>query len=107
MRGRKINFSVRTAFLAKKKFSCSNTKVIIENGQPHMYLHGNCIAKMNDEGDILINHCGWETPTTQGRLSSLPDVNIRSVKGSFVLNNVYIMEREWINVKYYTLKHYL
>lgn len=104
---RDIDMEARCAFLNRRKFTSNNTQVKIEDGQPHMYLFGNCIAKMNEEGDLLINHCGWESNTTRNRLNALPDVYIKSVEGSFVLNDVYIMEREWINVKYYTLKHYL
>ena len=104
---RQIDVNARRAFLNNTKFKLSNTEVRLIDGRPHMYLHGNCIAKRDENGDLLINHCGWETPTTRSRLNALPDVKISSYKGSFVLNDIYIMPSEWINVKYYTLKFYL
>lgn len=104
---RQIDVLAKTAFCEGRKFKLSNTEVRIEGGQPHMYLHGNCIAKRDGNGDLLINHCGWETPTTRSRLNALPDVKISSYKGEFVLNDIYIMPSEWTNVKYYTLKFYL
>lgn len=104
---RQIDVLAKTAFCEWQEFKLSNTEVRLVNGKPHMYLHGNCIAKRDENGDLLINHCGWETNTTRSRLNALPDVHIRSVKGDFVLNDIYIMGNEWINVKYYTLKFYL
>lgn len=104
---RQIDIEAKRAFLNNRKFKLSNTEVRIEDGQPHMYLHGNCIAKIDENGDLLINHCGWETSTTRSRLNALPDVKISSYKGSFVLNDIAIMHDGWMNVKYYTLKFYL
>jgi hypothetical protein len=104
---RQIDVEAKHAFLNNRKFKLSNTEVRLVDGRPHMYLHGNCIAKRDENGDLLINHCGWETKTTKSRLNALPDVHISSHKGDFVLNDIYIMPSEWINVKYYTLKFYL
>ena len=104
---RKIDRKAAMAFVNNETLNMSNTIVKIVDNKPHMYLHGNCIAKENENGDLLINHCGWETPTTRSRLNALPDVNIRKVKGNFVLNDVHVMSEGWINVKYYTLEHYL
>lgn len=104
---RQIDVLAKEAFCNHINFKLSNTEVRLVDGRPHMYLHGNCIAKRDDNGDLLINHCGWETNTTRSRLNALPDIKISSHKGSFVLNDIYIMPSEWVNVKYYTLKHYL
>lgn len=104
---RKIDKEAVFAFYQNKRLNMGNTIVEIVDNKPHMYLHGNCIAKEDENGDLLINHCGWETSTTQSRLNALPDVNIRKVKGEFVLNDVYVMPKGWINVKYYTLDYYL
>ena len=104
---RQIDVLAKTAFYEGRKFKLSNTEVEIFDGKPHMYLYGNCIAKIDENGDLLINHCGWETNTTKSRLNALSDVNISSRKGDFILNGIFIMPKGWINVKYYTLKFYL
>jgi hypothetical protein len=104
---RQIDVLAKTAFCEGRKFKLSNTEVRLVDGRPHMYLHNNCIAKRDENGDLLINHCGWESNTTRSRLNALPDVFIKSYKGNFVLNDVAIMPSEWMNVKYYTSKFYL
>lgn len=94
---RQIDIQVRDAFVNRKRFKSSNTKVDIVNGYPHLYLHGNLIAKIED-GDLLINHCSWETRTTRSRLNSLPGVQIKMIKGKFKLNEMGYMDNEWINI---------
>jgi hypothetical protein len=54
---RKIDSLVRDAFIKKRRFSNKHTKIDIIDGQPHLYLHGNLIAKRNDKDELLINHC--------------------------------------------------
>ena len=81
---RQIDEQTRDAFIAKKRFKLKNTKIDIIDGEPHLYLHGHLIAKIED-GNLLINHCGWETRTTRSRLNSLPGVKINLVKGDFIL----------------------
>lgn len=104
---RKVDVLMATAFCEHRTLKMNNSRVEIVDGKPHMYLHDNCIAKEDENGDLLINHCGWETNTTRSRLNALPDVNISSYKGTFILNDVHVMPEGWINVKYYTLEHYL
>ena len=43
---RQIDEQTRDAFINRKRFKSSNTKVEILNGDSHLYLHGNLIAKM-------------------------------------------------------------
>ena len=95
---RKIDSLVRDAFIKKRRFSNKHTKIDIINGQPHLYLHGNLIAKRNDKDELLINHRDWQTVTTRARLNSLPNVHIRILKGNFILNEMGYMKHEWINV---------
>jgi uncharacterized protein YlzI (FlbEa/FlbD family) len=95
---KKIDELAKNAFINKKKFKLKNTKVEIIRDLPHLYLHDNLIAKMDEYGDLLINHCGWETVTTKSRLNALPDVNIKLSKGKFYLNKMEHMEEEWINI---------
>jgi hypothetical protein len=95
---RKIEQDARRAFLNNKEFKCSNTKVRMFDGKPHLYLHDNLIAKRDENNKLLIRHCGWETPTTMSRLNSLPGVRIRSYQGSFILNELGYMKDEWYNI---------
>lgn len=97
---RQIDIQVRDAFVNRKRFKSSNTKVDIVNGYPHLYLHGNLIAKM-ENNNLLINHCGWKTRTTRSRLNSLPGVHINIVKGDFILTKIERMVRMpegWVDI---------
>jgi len=87
-----IDEQTKNAFINKKRFKSSNTKVEILNGDPHLYLHGHLIAKI-ENNNLLINHCGWKTRTTRSRLNSLPGVKINLVKGDFILTKMGHMER--------------
>lgn len=104
---RQIDVLTATAFCEHRKFKLSNTEVEIRDGKPHLYLHGNCIAKIDENGDLLVSHCGWESNTTRSRLNALPGVSVSLYKGSFVLNDIAVMHNGWMNVKYYTSKFYL
>lgn len=95
---RKIDEQAKNAFMNRKRFKSSNTEVVVIDDLPHLYLHNNMIAKVDNNNDLLINHCGWETRTTRSRLNSLPDVNIKIVKGDFMLNKMGHMKKGWINV---------
>lgn len=94
---RKIDEQARDAFINKKRFKLRNTKVNIIDGEPHLYLHDNLIAKL-ENNELLINHCGWETLTTKSRLNALPGVHIKMIKGKFRLNEMGYMTKEWINI---------
>jgi hypothetical protein len=95
---RKIDELAKTAFIQKRRFKLRNTEVCILNGKPHLYLHSNLIAKLNDQDELLIKHCGWETVTTKSRLNAFYGVNIRLFKGSFILNEQGYMKNEWYNI---------
>ena len=51
-----------------------------------MYLHGNLIAKYNDQGRLEISNCGWFTPTTAERLRGLKGVDLTVKKGEWFLS---------------------
>lgn len=84
------------AFLWKKKLTKGNTYVEPRNGEVYMYLFGNLIAK-TENGDTLINHCGYKTATTQERLNAF-DIRIRREKGQFIVNEKFIWEDGWLNI---------
>ena len=96
-----IDTQAADAFINRKRFRSSNTKVDVVDGLPHLYLFGHLIAKIEDDDTLLINHCGWETKTTKARLNALPGVKISLVKGDFIITKMGHMERMpegWINV---------
>jgi hypothetical protein len=98
---RKIDTQAANAFTNRKRFRSSNTKVDVVDGLPHLYLHNNLIAKVDNNNDLLINHCGWETRTTSSRLNALPGVKITLVKGDFIITKIGHMERMpkgWIKI---------
>lgn len=92
---RKITQEAVYAFLHFQKYSKGNTQITLEhfNGNPipKIYLHGNCIAKI-EFTDIEINHCGFTTATTKERLNGLPGVCIQQKKGIWYLNGKEMLD---------------
>jgi len=83
---RKIEKQVITRFINRESSKGGNTTT---DGNK-LLLFGNEIAMWNYEGLLFINHCGYETKTTQSRLNALLNLvnspyQIRTVKGSFRL----------------------
>lgn len=37
----------------------------------NIYLHGNCIVRMDMNGSVYISDGGWQTPTTRERLNGV------------------------------------
>lgn len=83
------------AFVQKKNKKIGNTEVKIENGESHMYLFGNLIAK-TDGRRTLIYHCNWRTDTTRERLSAF--ITLRKSKGQFIVNERFVWEDGWLDV---------
>lgn len=94
---RKITEQAVSAFKSDKGFLSGNTQVRVINGRTEMLLHGHIIAKKED-GDLWINLCGWNTPTTRERLNGLPFVSLRTKKGDVFLNGVEIPDSGWVKV---------
>jgi hypothetical protein len=88
---RKISKQASESFLIGKPFNISNTKVLVRGTTVEMYLFDNMIAYyIIGVNKIHIQNCGWFTQTTKERLSALPNVSIRTIKGIWFLN-----ETEW------------
>ena len=51
-----------------------------------MYLHGNLIAKYNEEGKLEISNAGWFSPTTAERLRGLKGVDLTIKNGDWFLS---------------------
>ena len=72
---RKIEQQMQNAIRNRKNWSSSNTSVSIdEDGFTSIRLHGNRIAEIEPNGDIILSSCGWDTPTTKSRLNAIVDV---------------------------------
>ena len=50
----------------------------------HLYLHGNMIARKDDNGTLFVNFCGWNTPTTKERINGLCEI----INGSRPFHNI-------------------
>lgn len=93
---RRITQEAFNAFKGRRSFRKSNTRVKIDtNNNAYMYLFGNLIAK-TENGDTLINHCGYITPTTRDRLSAF--VRLRMCKGTFIVNEKFEWDKGWLKV---------
>lgn len=69
---RKIEQQMIAAIRGAKNWHGSNTEV--RTNAPHsmdVYLHGHLIARVFVDRMVNINLCGYNTPTTRSRLSSI------------------------------------
>lgn len=64
---RKLTQEIVNAFLNGNKKTKGNTST---DGQS-IWLHGNQIVETNQDGQIVINNCGWGSVTTRERLNGL------------------------------------
>ena len=69
------------AFLNGKNTAVSNTMV----ADNKLYLHGNCIAKIED-GKLLVSMCGWNTKTTRERLNGFSEFGY----------NISVTQKDWM-----------
>tara|TARA_R100001440_G_scaffold46725_2_gene66432 strand:+ start:7720 stop:8016 length:297 start_codon:yes stop_codon:yes gene_type:complete len=85
---RKITEESINAFLNRTKFKKQNMEVTLNNynNETHLELHGNTIAILNENNEIFITNCGWESNTTKERLNALPNVSIRQKNFQWFLN---------------------
>ena len=96
---RKIEREMIQAIIDRRCFSKANTRVVLHAGDPskgedrkdmRVYLHGNWIAEYTDNGQLFVNHCGWETVTTKSRLNALIDCF-----SEFVSDGIYQKDFTW------------
>ena len=72
---RKIEQQMQAAIATRTNWSKSNTSVSVDSeGFTSVRLHGNRIAEIEPNGDIILSSCGWDTPTTKSRLNAIVDV---------------------------------
>jgi hypothetical protein len=82
---RKITEESINAFLNRTKFKKQNMEVTIYNDKACLWLHGNCIATL-ENNELFITNCGWESNTTKERLNGLPNVSIYQKNFQWFLN---------------------
>ena len=72
---RKIERQMQAAIATRTDWHKSNTSVDVDSeGYTTVRLHGNRIAEIEPNGDIILSSCGWSTPTTKSRLNAILDV---------------------------------
>jgi Tfp pilus assembly protein PilV len=68
-----------------------NKKEKYDETRDDMYFYrGNMIAQKLDNGELIIDTCGWKTDTTKDRLSRLGSFSLRQLKGVWYING-----KEW------------
>lgn len=89
---KKVTQNAVNSFLNAQEFREGNTTVEVLENVTILKLHDNPIAyKYNDpKRTISITNAGWQTNTTKERLNAIPNVNIKQVKGKWLLNS-----KEW------------
>jgi len=87
---RQITKESINAFLNRQIFTRQNMKVREHKNKYYLKLHDNIIAVLHKDNTLLIQNCGWFTPTTKERLNALPNVHIQQKNYVWYLNG-----KEW------------
>jgi len=82
---RKIERLMNNAITNGANWSSSNTQVTTEDGVSYVYLHGNLIAEVDDNG-IKMYDGGWQSNTTKSRLNAILDEHGIAGEGVFQKN---------------------
>lgn len=67
---RKIESQMNAAISEGKNWKNANTEVVNIDGVSYVYLHGNLIAEVDDNG-IKLYDGGWQSNTTKSRLNAI------------------------------------
>ena len=96
---RQITIDAIAALQAREPFNRSNTSVVPlkDEGFTSLYLHGNEIIRLADDGALYITDAGWATLTTKERLNGLPNVHIQQKNYLWYLNGEQ-WDGAWIRV---------
>ena len=85
---RKIESQMNAAISEGKDWKNANTEVTNIDGVSYVYLHGNLIAEVDDNG-IKLYDGGWQSNTTKSRLNAI--LNEHGIAGEGVFQKNY----EW------------
>lgn len=81
---RQITKEAVDAFMEGGSYKKSNMEV----RNNCMYLHSNPIAWFDNNHQLWISNCGWQSNTTKERLNALPNVHIVQRNYRWYLNGV-------------------
>ena len=83
---RKIETQMNRAIRTRQDWSKDNTRVeITEDSRAIVYLHGNKIAEIDNNG-VQIFDGGWQSNTTKSRLNAIIEDQIMPAAGVFQKN---------------------
>ena len=82
---RKIESQMNAAITNGKDWKNANTEVTNIDGVSYVYLHGNLIAEVDDNG-IKLYDGGWQSNTTKSRLNAILDEHGIAGEGVFQKN---------------------
>ena len=82
---RKIESQMNAAISEGKDWKNANTEVTNIDGVSYVYLHGNLIAEVDDNG-IKLYDGGWQSNTTKSRLNAILDEHGIAGEGVFQKN---------------------
>lgn len=96
---KKISEQAYNAFISKRRYKNSNTRVEIENEEAKMYLFDNLIAYTENEETFV--SAGGHPPsnTTRDRLNAFPEVWLRHKKGEWLAGRGIHWDGNWANIK--------
>ena len=88
----------------------SNTTVFTDNDITRVYLHGNKIAELDEQGRVWVSDAGWQTVTTKSRLNAIINYFLDGTKTGIMQSNydwylydqgqiTYMQECEWYQCK--------
>ena len=89
---RKIENDMNTAIARRINWKFDNTSVVRGESLSSVFLHGNHIAVVHDNGEVDVNEATlsrWPTNTTVSRLRAL-GVNLTRQRGRMYLNGVEV-----------------
>ncbi len=83
---RKIETQMNSAIRARRDWHSGNTRVeITDDSRAIVYLHGNKIAEIDNNG-VQIFDGGWQSNTTKSRLNAIIEDQIMPAAGVFQKN---------------------
>lgn len=96
---KKITEDAYNAFIKRKRFKCRNTEVKIDDSGDFifLYLFGNCIARTCEEITYISDGGYGYSRTTTERLRPFP-VNLRGLKGEWILDEKSVWDGNWIKI---------
>ena len=93
---RVIEQSMNKAITNSKDWSCSNTKVVNQDGVSRVYLYGNLIAEIGDTFIKLFDG-GHQTNTTKSRLNAILEAHGKVGDKVYQKNGDWFVKTDGLN----------